>query len=77
MKRQGSKDATVTMRDVAETSGFSPATVSIVLNAVVASPLITAVAAAVPPLYGTCASVIPALAAKRAMAMCCGLPGSK
>ena len=32
MKRQGSKDATVTMRDVAETSGFSPATVSIVLN---------------------------------------------
>src|ERR1700724_2736203 len=32
VKRQGSKDATVTMRDVAETSGFSPATVSIVLN---------------------------------------------
>ena len=32
MKRQGNKDATVTMRDVAETSGFSPATVSIVLN---------------------------------------------
>ena len=32
MKRQGSKDATVTMRDVAQTSGFSPATVSIVLN---------------------------------------------
>src|ERR1700724_1489959 len=32
VRRQGSKDATVTMRDVAETSGFSPATVSIVLN---------------------------------------------
>jgi LacI family transcriptional regulator len=32
VKRQGNKDATVTMRDVAETSGFSPATVSIVLN---------------------------------------------
>ncbi|MDP9147719.1 MAG: LacI family transcriptional regulator [Acidobacteriota bacterium] len=32
MKRHGSKDLTVTMRDVAETSGFSPATVSIVLN---------------------------------------------
>ncbi len=32
MKRQGGKDLTVTMRDVAETSGFSPATVSIVLN---------------------------------------------
>src|SRR3984893_5020228 len=32
VKRRGSKDATVTMRDVAQTSGFSPATVSIVLN---------------------------------------------
>ena len=32
MKRRGGKDLTVTMRDVAETSGFSPATVSIVLN---------------------------------------------
>src|SRR5450755_2156225 len=32
LKRQTSKDLTVTMRDVAETSGFSPATVSIVLN---------------------------------------------
>jgi LacI family transcriptional regulator len=32
LKRHGSKDLTVTMRDVAETSGFSPATVSIVLN---------------------------------------------
>lgn len=32
MKRRGNKDLTVTMRDVAETSGFSPATVSIVLN---------------------------------------------
>lgn len=32
MKRQTAKDATVTMRDVAKASGFSPATVSIVLN---------------------------------------------
>lgn len=32
MRRQSRQDATVTMRDVAETSGFSPATVSIVLN---------------------------------------------
>jgi DNA-binding LacI/PurR family transcriptional regulator len=32
LKRRGSKDLTVTMRDVAETCGFSPATVSIVLN---------------------------------------------
>ncbi len=32
LKRQTAKDATVTMRDVAKASGFSPATVSIVLN---------------------------------------------
>ncbi len=32
MKRAKSKDGTITMRDVAKTSGFSPATVSIVLN---------------------------------------------
>ncbi|HEY2351690.1 MAG TPA: LacI family DNA-binding transcriptional regulator [Candidatus Acidoferrum sp.] len=32
MKRHASKDFTVTMRHVAEASGFSPATVSIVLN---------------------------------------------
>jgi len=32
MKRSSGKDGTVTMRDVAEQSGFSPATVSIVLN---------------------------------------------
>ncbi len=32
LKRQGSKTSTVTMRDVAAASGFSPATVSIVLN---------------------------------------------
>ena len=32
MKRTSAKSATVTMRDVAEASGFSPATVSIVLN---------------------------------------------
>jgi DNA-binding LacI/PurR family transcriptional regulator len=32
LKRHGGKNLTVTMRDVAETSGFSPATVSIVLN---------------------------------------------
>jgi LacI family transcriptional regulator len=32
LKRHGSKDLTVTMRNVAEASGFSPATVSIVLN---------------------------------------------
>jgi LacI family transcriptional regulator len=32
MKRQNGKSATVTMRDVAKASGFSPATVSIVLN---------------------------------------------
>src|SRR5580692_10771761 len=32
VKRQSAKDLTVTMRDVAKSSGFSPATVSIVLN---------------------------------------------
>jgi LacI family transcriptional regulator len=32
LKRPSGKDLTVTMRDVAKTSGFSPATVSIVLN---------------------------------------------
>ena len=32
MKRGSGKDLTVTMRDVAKSSGFSPATVSIVLN---------------------------------------------
>lgn len=32
MKRHGGKASTVTMRDVAKASGFSPATVSIVLN---------------------------------------------
>lgn len=32
MKRQSGKNQTVTMRDVAQSSGFSPATVSIVLN---------------------------------------------
>jgi LacI family transcriptional regulator len=32
VKRPSAKSATVTMRDVANTSGFSPATVSIVLN---------------------------------------------
>jgi LacI family transcriptional regulator, galactose operon repressor len=32
LKRPGGKDLTVTMRDVAKESGFSPATVSIVLN---------------------------------------------
>src|SRR5438132_3438462 len=32
VKRQGAKNQTITMRDVAESSGFSPATVSIVLN---------------------------------------------
>ena len=32
MKRPSSKSSAATMRDVAETSGFSPATVSIVLN---------------------------------------------
>ena len=32
MKRSSTKDVTVTMRDVAKASGFSPATVSIVLN---------------------------------------------
>ena len=32
LKRASGKDQTVTMRDVAEDSGFSPATVSIVLN---------------------------------------------
>jgi LacI family transcriptional regulator len=32
VKRQGGKNLTVTMRDVAKSSGFSPATVSIVLN---------------------------------------------
>ena len=31
-------------------------------------------AACVAPLYGTCVSVIPAFAAKSAIAMCCGLP---
>src|SRR5689334_23955116 len=32
MKRQSGKNQTITMRDVAKSSGFSPATVSIVLN---------------------------------------------
>jgi DNA-binding LacI/PurR family transcriptional regulator len=32
VKRQSGKDLTITMRDVAKASGFSPATVSIVLN---------------------------------------------
>ena len=32
VKRTNSKNLTVTMRDVAKGSGFSPATVSIVLN---------------------------------------------
>jgi LacI family transcriptional regulator len=32
VKRQSGKNQTITMRDVAKTSGFSPATVSIVLN---------------------------------------------
>src|SRR6202166_790337 len=32
VKRQSGKDQTITMRDVAKSSGFSPATVSIVLN---------------------------------------------
>jgi len=32
VKRASSKSAAVTMRDVANASGFSPATVSIVLN---------------------------------------------
>lgn len=32
MKRTGEKNLTITMRDVAKASGFSPATVSIVLN---------------------------------------------
>src|ERR1700687_4716785 len=32
VKRQIGKDQTITMRDVAKSSGFSPATVSIVLN---------------------------------------------
>jgi LacI family transcriptional regulator len=32
VKRQSGKDQTITMRDVANSSGFSPATVSIVLN---------------------------------------------
>src|SRR3984893_12076576 len=32
VRRQSSKNVTITMRDVAKSSGFSPATVSIVLN---------------------------------------------
>jgi len=32
VKRQSGRDQTITMRDVAKSSGFSPATVSIVLN---------------------------------------------
>src|SRR5256885_10165556 len=32
VKRQSGKNQTITMRDVAKSSGFSPATVSIVLN---------------------------------------------
>ena len=32
LKRASGRNQTVTMRDVAEDSGFSPATVSIVLN---------------------------------------------
>src|ERR1700675_1485800 len=43
LKRQSSKSSTVTMRDVAQSSGFSPATVSIVLNS---APLARYIAAA-------------------------------
>jgi len=32
VKRHSGRDQTITMRDVAKSSGFSPATVSIVLN---------------------------------------------
>ena len=53
---------------------INPITVASPWNAIGTSPEATPSPACVAPLYGTCMSVIPALDAKSAAAMCCGLP---